>query len=400
MSVLFRNRSTELKVLQNKNIVLFCLFILCLWGVGCGSIRLQKSPIIGADSWQQYGGGIERTNVAHTELLPPLSLAWRYDASAGYSEYSVSVADSMVFLGTLQGEIFALNIVSGEKMGKYDFGDPVFGTPVIDSGMMYIAVANNKVGLFAYDILHGKIKWKQIIGGVETSPLLIGGRLYVTTLNGDVYCVDKTSGRTVWKFLTPLFEKSAFLHSSLASDGKNLVFGCDDGSLFCISVEDGKLLWRTKTPKSILGSPSIKNNMVYIGSQDEHEYAFDIRTGKEIWKTPLGSKIYSSQAVNDEYVYVGTSGGDVVALKATSGEVVWKFKAESVIATAALLSGNVLYVGSCDRNLYALDAKTGKLIWKYTTEARIKSMPVVWNGYLVLPLDNRKVLGFKGEGVK
>ncbi len=380
--------------------VLCCSAMLCLWLVGCGSIRLKNAPAIDTDSWQQYGGGMEHTNVAKHELLPPLDSIWSYDASAGYSEYSVSVADGMVFLGTLQGEVFVLNIETGEKLGKYDFGLPVFGTPVIDSGMMYAATANNKTGLFAYDILNGKIKWKQNFGGVETSPLLIQNRLYITTLNGDVYCLNKKTGTVVWKIITPLFERSAFLHSSPASDGKNLVYGCDDGSLFCLSVDDGKLLWRAKTLKSITASPSIRNGVVYIGSQDEHLYAFDINTGKELWKTPLGAKIFSSQAVSNDYVYVGTSAGEVIGLKASSGEIVWRFKAESVIATAPLVSGDVVYAGSLDRTLYALDTKTGKQLWKHSTEGRIKSMPVIWKEYLVLPLDNRMVLGFKKGGAK
>ena len=366
---------------------------------GCSSIRLQKEVSNDKGNWQQYGGSIERTNVASTAISPPLTQVWDYDASAGFSEYSVSVADSVVFIGTLQGEVYAVQIRTGEKVGKYDFGYPVIGTPVVDDSMLYVAVANTKRSLYGYNIQKGKVAWRAELGGIETSPLLEGDNLYVATSAGEVYSIDKHTGSVNWKFVAPLFERLAFLHSSPASDGKAIVFGCDDGSLFCIGKENGQLIWHVTVKKSIFGSPSIREGKVFVGSQDENFYAFDLATGKILWTTPLGSRVYTSQAVDDTHVYVGTPGEELFCLDIATGKIIWRFRAKSVIACAPLCSGGIVYVGSLDKNLYALDALSGTMLWKYEAESKIKGMPVAWNDYLIILLDDRTVVALK-QGAK
>ncbi len=373
-------------------IVLIALF----WG--CSGIRLKQPPAPSAERWQQYGGSMERTNVSRGSLTPPLSLAWTYDASAGYSEYSVSIVGDVVFIGTLRGEVFVLDLPTGEKIGKYDFDLPVIGTPLVDSALMIVALANTEESLIGFDLMKGKISWTAKLGGIETAPLLVGDRIVVTTYNGAVYSIDRLTGAVIWKFLTPLFERTAFLRSSPASDGDVLVYGCDDGSLYGISVINGALLWQVRTNQSVTASPSIRNGMVFFGSQDENFYAVDVKTGKTVWRQPLGVKIFASQAVDGEQVYVGTSSGEMVCMAIATGEIVWRYKANSVIASAPFVSGSTIYFGSLDKSIYALDTKTGERLWKYATEARIKSMPVASGNYLVVPLDNRLILAFKPEG--
>ncbi|MBI5215483.1 MAG: PQQ-binding-like beta-propeller repeat protein [Ignavibacteriae bacterium] len=386
-------------IVSSKKIrLIFLLFIFYfLLFQGCNYLRLPETQKVSERNWAQYGGVKERTNVSSFSLTPPLEVAWMYDAAAGFSEYPVSVADSFVFLGTLQGELHVIHLRTGKSVGSVDFDKALIGTPVVDGEMVYIAIANTEESLQAYDLVKGKVVWKAKLGGIETSPLLINNKLYVTTLNGYTYCIEKNSGAVVWKFLLPLFERSAFIHSSPASDGNVLVFGCDDGSVFCLSLEDGKLLWRTETGKSIFASPSVSDGKVFFGSQDEFFYALNINDGTVAWKQHLGAKIFSSQAVDETRMYVGTSGGEIFCLEKTSGKIVWKERVQSAISCAPLVSGKVVYVGSLDKNLYAFDATNGTRLWNYVAEGRIKSMPVIFGDYLILPLDNRMVVGLKSE---
>ena len=235
--------------------------------------------------WQFYGGTIERTNNSSYELKPPLTFAWQYDASAGFSPYSAAVVDNIIFVGNLQGEVHAVDVRTGKEFGAYDFGSAVYGTPVIDGELMYVVLGNEDESLVAYNLISGKILWKAKLGDIETSPLLHENHLFITTLDGKIVSIEKEHGNRAWEYEVPSHITPAAIHSSPASDGNVIVFGCDDGSLYAVTKNYGQLKWHAKTHGSILASPSIKDSVVYVGSLDSTLYAIQVSTGKIIWKT-------------------------------------------------------------------------------------------------------------------
>src|SRR5204862_316690 len=148
----------------------FIWLAIILFLSGCVPPRFRQSVRIGEDDWTLYGGSIERTNVANSVVLPPLAVAWEYDASAGFSPYSAAVADSFLFIGNLQGEIHTLQIATGKVAGVYDFGSAIIGTPVIENDQMFVALTKDEESLVGYTLLTGNIEWRAKIGEVETSP--------------------------------------------------------------------------------------------------------------------------------------------------------------------------------------------------------------------------------------
>jgi eukaryotic-like serine/threonine-protein kinase len=383
-----------------KFIAVMLVVILAIGVLCCNSSRLVHSVMVGPNDWMQYGGSIERTNVAHTEVVPPLSLAWTYDASAGFSPFASAVADSMLFIGDLQGEVHAVQIRTGSRVGSYKFGSAITGTPVIDNGRIYVALTQTEESLVSFNTLTGTIEWRAKLGDIESSPLAVGTWLFVTTLDGSLVCVAKADGTIRWKYRVPAQDRAKLIHSSPASDGHIVVFGCDDGVLYAVGANDGALLWKTGTRGSILGSPSIDNDNVFIGSLDSSVYCIDLHTGITRWRTPLGARIFSSQAIGNHRVFVGTAGREVRCLDAETGTTVWIQRTDGVVNSPPLLAGTVLYVGCIDKKLYAFDAKHGNKIWEYRTEGRIKTMPVAADNYLFVLAEDRSVLGFTHERAK
>ena len=360
----------------------------------CSYIQLRHPLSVSADDWNMYGGSIARTNVSHSSITPPLMQKWEYDASAGFSAYSAAIVDSFLFVGNLQGEVHLININTGKGAGNTDFGSAIIGTPVIDHDMMYVALSQADENLIAYDLLAGKMSWRMNIGAVESSPMVIANRIYITTYAGKLICLEKNSGKIQWTFSVPQHSRTKVVRSSPASDGHVIVFGCDNGSLYAVDVDDGKLRWDARTGGSIVASPSVSNGKVFVGSLDNTLYAFDIGNGKELWKQPLGGKIFSSQAVDGNRVYVGTAGRNVFCLDAAGGNILWKTTTNNIVNAAPLLSGNVVYVGCIDKTLYAYDATSGELLWQYTMEGRIKTMPVASKHLLFVLEEDRSVVAF------
>ena len=395
MKAISFNSSFSDGIFEVKTLLNIGVFAVLAGLMACHHLRLAQAPSVSATDWRFYGGTRERTNASLYEIKPPLTVAWEYDASAGFGVYSASAVDNLLFVGTLKGEVHVIDIQTGHGMGVNDFGSAVAGTPIPDGALMYVALAHREKSLVAFNVTNGATPWGAKLGDIETSPLLDGDRLFVTTANGKIVCLGKKEGMPVWEYAVPPHPRPVLIHSSPASDGNVVVFGCDDGSIVAVGSDDGQPRWRAKTGQSIMASPSIRDSVVYVGSLDSTFYAFHAKDGKLLWKRRLGTKIFASQAVGQDRVYVGTVGGILYALNRETGAIDWTFTTNSVISAAPLLSGNILYAGCLDKNLYALDAKTGDMLWSYKAEGRIKTMPIAYRDFLIILEDNRTVLCLK-----
>lgn len=362
---------------------------------GCSELRLQRGVHEKSGDWTMYGGSIGRTNVSDAVVTPPLAPVWEFDASAGFSPYSVALADSYVFVGNLQGEVRVIGAAGGKGLGSFDFGSAIVGTPVVDGSTMFVALAHDDQSLVSYDLISGTVNWQIPAGDIETSPLRIGNRLYVTTLHGKLLCVDKGSGQILWKYQIPPRVRTRLIHSSPASDGTLVVFGSDNGDLYAVDAGDGTFRWSVHVGSCIDGSPSVSGGRAFIGALDGNYSAVDLNTGHIAWSRMLDGPVFSSQAVTERSVYVGTAGRTVYCLNSGTGEITWTATVGNVVNSSPLVTGEVVYTGCIDKTLYAFSAGTGEVLWKSALEGRIKTMPVASGDRLYVLAEDRSVIAME-----
>jgi outer membrane protein assembly factor BamB len=82
--------------------------------------------------------------------------------------------------------------------------------------------------------------WEIELACRGSQPVIVGDKLWVA--EKDVHrirCLDATNGRNIWSFATggPIDSAPTFY------DGM-VVFGCRDGSVYCLRASDGELVWR------------------------------------------------------------------------------------------------------------------------------------------------------------
>jgi eukaryotic-like serine/threonine-protein kinase len=375
---------------------IFLVLILAI--SGCSHLRIREPLRYASGDWRMYGGSINRTNVSSVVIAPPLDSAWEYNAEAGFGPAPALTCDSLVFVANLRGEIYTLKSTTGISVGRYNFKEAILGTPVLERDILFIPIAGDNEGIVAYDLNDGSTVWEASIGSVESAPLLIGERLFAATVTGKLFCLDKKTGAIIWMYAVPADRMPVAIHSSLASDGRIIVFGCDDGKVYALSAEDGRMLWNASLGGSIVSSPMIYKETVLVGSAEGSFYAIEIMTGEKIWNTKLSGKI-SPSAVDDHGIYVGTSAKEIYCLDVASGAIVWRATVNGPVHSAPLVSGTTVYVGCLDKKLYALDKGTGKIIWSYQTAGRLASSPVIAGTHLIVFKDNRTVVAFR-ESVK
>jgi outer membrane protein assembly factor BamB len=138
------------------------------------------------------------------------------------------------------------------------------------------------------------------------------------------------------------------------------------GVLACIychaQVHTGQLAWKFHTQGKIVATPCMDGQSLYYGSEDGYVYALDAQAGRLIWKVktigdryfPKG-EIQKAALVTGDAVYFGSRDYNIYALNRSTGVGLWNMKEHGswVIATPMEKAGN-LYFGSTDGNLYAV----------------------------------------------
>lgn len=206
-------------------------------------------------------------------------------------------------------------------------------------------------------------EWAINLGdAIQSSPLLYGDTLYVSSLDHKVYALNATTGKTRWSFAT----KGAVLGSPVISDG-TLYIGSTDHYFYALDTRTGKLLWHFDSGDPIFSTAGITAGVVCFGG-NKKIFGLDAKTGKLLWTTPANGFFQSRVAADDSTFYMGDWANTFYAIDAKTGTPRWEdhvgrlFYFSPAISAPALGDGKV-YVCSDDGVLHAFDTKTGKEVW-------------------------------------
>ncbi len=141
------------------------------------------------------------------------------------------------------------------------------------------------------------------------------------------------------------------------------------GLLFVLTGCGGspKILWKTATDGPIYGSPALAEDLVFVGSQDQHFYALSDKDGSIRWKRDLRSKIVSTPLVRDGSLYIGTGNGDFHNLDPATGKPRWTFKTGGLIHYETCTDESGLYFGNQKGRFFKVDY-TGNVLWTFETK--------------------------------
>lgn len=290
---------------------------------------------------------------------------------------------------------------------RFKTGAKILSSPLVHGDVVYVGSADHN--LYAIDRKSGKQSWKFETGGpVNSSPAFLDGVVFVASVDGRLYAVDAVSGKQKWRFMTngerrftapgihgaiPRTELMAdpfdvFLSSPVITNGV-VYFGSGDHNVYALDGATGALKWKFTTGNVVHASPAVSNGVVYVGSWDRNMYALDARTGKELWRFQTGNDttiynqigIASSAAIADGIVYFGCRDGHFYAIDAKTGKQRWSHDNNKgwVIASPAVKNGVVYFPTSDGTRFKALDAATGTVRYSIVNKAISFSSPAIVN---------------------
>ncbi|MGW3246541.1 caspase, EACC1-associated type, partial [Streptomyces sp. NPDC001070] len=133
---------------------------------------------------------------------PPLHHTWAY-TTGNMVFSSPAVVGGIVYVGSDDGKVYALDAATGTRKWAYATGNTVSSSPAVVGGIVYVGSYDGKV--YALDAATGTRKWAYATGlSVYSSPAVVGGIVYVGSYGGKVYALDAATGTRKWAYATGL----------------------------------------------------------------------------------------------------------------------------------------------------------------------------------------------------
>jgi outer membrane protein assembly factor BamB len=258
---------------------------------------------------------------------------------------SPTVADGVVYhpLMNARGEaresapgfMVALDAETGKTLWRFRAG-AMESSPLYLDGILYFGTFDNR--LYALNTRTRRVRWSYRTGdNVKGGPAYAKGTIYFGSYDGNVYAVDARSGKLRWRSGAQGGLRGAgnFYATPAVAYGRVFI-GNTDGKVYAFGARTGHLLWSRSTGGWVYSSPAVWNETVYAGSYDGRFYAFDAATGDMKWSFDAGGPISGAPTVMSGLVYfarlraAGVSPrvirpGRTYALNARTGKLVWTF---------------------------------------------------------------------------
>ena len=150
--------------------------------------------------------------------------------------------------------------------------------------------------------------WKAAVGRKLSQPVVSGGKLFVADKDAHtIHCLDARTGKAIWTFVA-----DGRIDSAPTAYRNNLLFGCRDGWVYCLSADDGKLAWKFRAAPverqivgfeqlesswPVNGAVLVQNDIVYFAAGRSsyldggiRVYGLNASTGKLLHKNVVSDK--------------------------------------------------------------------------------------------------------------
>ena len=278
-----------------------------------------------------------------------------------------------------------------ELAWTFETGGAVVSSPVIHDGRVY--VGSDDGNLYCLDLTTGNKLWAfETEYEIEAPPLYHDGMVYVGSVDFFFYCLNAVTGEVQWKFETnDTVIGSANIVEPIDDQPLAVVFGSFDNSIYCLDAKTGNKLWQYETLDRINGTPAILDNEIIFGGCDTNVYVLS-PTGELLHEIPLGEECFvaASVAVMDGRVYAGHHANAFVCVDIDQEEIAWQYDNPRFgFFSAPAVNDELVVVGGRDSRVHGIDRATGEGRWTFSTRRKVDGSPVI--------VGNRVVFG-SGDG--
>lgn len=366
--------------------------------LGCGPTgRLEVVHAEGSDAARAV------FRVAMTQQITvPDNFIMRPDE---FGTVAVDHPRQLLYVGSREGTLLALDMLSGEFLWELPLGGAVASSPVLvdlpregeegastpdpDAPKDLLLVGTDNGDEIAVDLRTREELWRYSTDGkVRRAPVIAEGVVHVANSREQVFGLDLRTGAWRWQYEQPLqagFTVSGYagLTYQPSSDGGRLYTGFGNGKVAALDAGSGEALWLASvappeggdfadcdsTP--LLDEPGSR---LYVAGQQTGVYALDIEDGSQLWRFDVRAAGDLAWVAGSDLV--GSSSLEGVFSLDRSGQLLWRTQVDPGVLSSPLVIEDTVYVAHNESGLLALDRATGELLARIDPGSGVSSAPV------------------------
>jgi eukaryotic-like serine/threonine-protein kinase len=345
--------------------------------------------------WPIYRGEPGMLGVAAGTLPAEMKLRWKFKTGSDVTSSPIIVG-GRVFVGSMDANVYCLDLAKGAKVWSVRAGDAVESSPTWVDGTVYVGADNAE--LLALDAKTGREKWKfstgdRVMGAANTfrDPKTGKTRIVFGSYDFTVYCLDPATGEPVWKYTT-----GYYINGGVAVAGGQTVCGGCDARIHVVPADgnDGNVV---DAGAYVAATPAFDGRFVYVGNYEGGFLCIDVRARKAAWSYTAPGPFFSSPAVAGARVLAGCRDNSLYCFDRKTGTKLWSFPTQGEVNSSPVVCGDKVVFGSDDGRLYVVALADGKKVWSYDLGDAVTSSPAVAAGCVVVGCNNGYVYAFEAK---
>ena len=304
------------------------------------------------DDWPTYNHDKARSGITSEQLPATLWECWRFQAS-GAPEPAWPPPAAQDFWH------------NHNQLRPTVIYDRAFHSVAVGDAVYFASSAD--FSIYALDAKTGKVRWVFFTGGpVRLAPVVVENRLYVGSDDGCVYCLSTDNGSLIWKYEVAAENSMApgngrmislsSVRTGLVVDAGKVFFAAGlfpiEGTfLFALNAESGAVIWREKLNVSPQGYLLASTQNLYVPTGRTGPVSFSRENGKFQGEFGSAGGAYTLLVENTLVTGPGRGPKQLNASDVTTKETIATFGGMRMV-----VKGHMAYMQS-EKELRALDRR-------------------------------------------
>jgi eukaryotic-like serine/threonine-protein kinase len=296
----------------------------------------------------------------------------------------------LLFIGSCAGNFYAINKATGQLQWSYDIRQDgkqqsFHGNPLVTDDLILIGTDKScdpeGIGhVYAFERLNGKVRWKYRSTSVPTDIVQLNSNVYFGSFQDNWSSIDLHTGSLKWSFSTGASNKDCNLPRSPLIFKDRLIISGLDGIIYSLDASSGRVSWKRKLAAAPSTALFLKDNKIYVGTNDQRIYRLNAETGAIVSELALEAKPMGRLAFANDSLFmflenVSERVGYIISVDSKLTGLHWKRRSSPEWASESPhLWRESVVAGNCRGEIAAFRVMDGEPQWNLSLKGCIRSI--------------------------